>query len=423
MPATEILESTEALDEIGPMAPKPTQEKKLVAVAGIPAAVWVLAVGHGLVDCHCTFVQPLWPSLAQLMQVDDGQMQWTYIAWSLSGSITQFGFAYLADAGYGRRLLWIGPVVGIILMGLLGQSSGLAMLTVLLMTANLGFAAFHPEAATLAGAAAPHDRARAMSIFAVGGYLGQAIGPSLSGSLVSHSSVFALSQTIAPGLLICLLLILGLSLSGPITIAYKSTGSRQKSPGLREVVRGREWRVAHLVVMSLLRVSPAMGVPLALAYGLHDIGITAEVIGETQSFFLIGMGLGTFACALLVKQKFEDAVMWLAPASVALLLPLAPLIAHKHLWILMLLCGPMLGLSLPILTSRGQELLPEAPRIGSSLTMGVTWGLGGILVASLMAAVNYLGNHFLAFYVLSIWAAMSAVMCWPGWGLRRRDQS
>ncbi|MFM7129131.1 MAG: hypothetical protein ACKO0V_07215, partial [bacterium] len=117
------------------------------------------------------------------------------------------------------------------------------------------------------------------------------------------------------------------------------------------------------------------------------------------------------------------AVMWLAPACVALLLPLAHLIAHKHLWMLMLLCGPMLGLSLPILTSRGQELLPEAPRIGSSLTMGVTWGLGGILVASLMAAVNYLGNHFLAFYVLSIWAAMSAVMCWPGWGLRRRDQS
>lgn len=402
---------------------KTLEKSSLKTKFGIPVSVWVLAVGHGLVDCHATFVQPLWPSLAHSLRIEDGQMQWTYMAWSLSGSITQFGFAYLADAGYGRRLLWLGPLIGIILMGLIGQSSGLAMLTLLLTVSNLGFAAFHPEAATLAGAAAPHDRARAMSIFAVGGYLGQAIGPSLSGTLVSHGSLNALSKTIAPGFLLCLLLIIGLRLAGPIVVHGNSKSSRQKLPGLREVLRGREWRVAHLVIMSVLRVSAAMGVPLALAYGLDDLGITPEVIGETQSFFLIGMGAGTFACALLVTKRIENAVMWLAPLSVALILPIAPFIQHNHLWILMLLSGPLLGLSLPILTSRGQELLPEAPRIGSSLTMGVTWGLGGILVAALMSAVDYLGNHFLAFYALALWAAMSAIMSWPGWELRIRRQS
>jgi FSR family fosmidomycin resistance protein-like MFS transporter len=401
---------------------KSLRVRYLTTFFGIPAAVWVLAFAHGLVDCHATFVQPLWPSLAHLLQVDDGRMQWTYMAWSLSGSITQFGFAYLADAGYGRRLLWVGPLIGIVLMGIIGQSHGLLALTFLVSLANLGFAAFHPEAATLAGAAAPHDRARAMSIFAVGGYLGQAIGPPLSGSLVSHGSLSALTQTIIPGLGLCLLLIVALKCSGPIEIVYSGgDGAKQKSPGLRQVLRGREWPVAHLVTLSILRVSAAMGVPITLAYGLDDLGVTAETIGEIQSFFLIGMGAGTFACALLVKNRNENAVMWLAPLMVALLLPLTPAIHHNHLWLLMLICGLLLGLSLPILTSRGQQLLPEAPRIGSSLTMGVTWGLGGILVGLLMAAVNSLENHFLAFYVLAVWAAMSACMSWPGWDLRKRN--
>ena len=160
-----------------------------LTLLGIPAAVWILAIGHGLVDCYATFVQPLWPSLAEFIHTDEGRIQWAYMSWSLAGSITQLGFAGLADMGKGRSLLWLGPIAGIILITLLGHATGLLGLISILVAANLGFAAFHPEAATLAGSAAPGDRAKAMSIFAVGGFLGQALGPSLSGYLVSHGGL------------------------------------------------------------------------------------------------------------------------------------------------------------------------------------------------------------------------------------------
>ena len=156
-----------------------------------------------------------------------------------------------------------------------------------------------------------------------------------------------------------------------------------------------------------------MGVPLTLAYGLADKGITADIIGEIQSVFLIGMGTGTLMCAVLVNQKNENAVIWLAPLAVALILPSAVFLGTSSLWIAMAASGTLLGLSLPILTSRGQELMPDAPRVGSSLTMGVTWGFGAILIAALMATVGHLGNHFLAFYVLSAWLVLSACMSWP----------
>lgn len=400
--------------------------RKSLTALGIPLAVWVLAIGHGLVDCYALFIQPLWPTLAGFAQTSDSKIQWTYMAWSLAGSITQLGFARLADKGYGRRLLWVGPLAGFVLVGLLGSTTGLASLSLTLVVSNLGFAAFHPEAATLAGAAAPGDRARAMSIFAVGGYLGQAIGPPLSGYLVSHGGMGQLAWTIVPGLAFCTALIIALKLCEPKRDSsaghqahFHSIHSVAPVPSMRAVLRGREWPVLYLVTLSVLRVAAAMGVPLALAYGLADRGANAEVIGFNQSVFLVGMGAGTLACAVLVNKRNENGVIWLAPLAVSFLMPLANVVGAGSLWLLMALLGPLLGLSLPILTSRGQELLPEAPRVGSSLTMGVTWGLGGILVAFLMAAVNYLGDHFLAFYALAVWAAMSAVMTWPGWAPRR----
>jgi FSR family fosmidomycin resistance protein-like MFS transporter len=402
--------------------------RRTLTALGIPAAVWVLAIAHGLVDCYALFVQPLWPSLATYVGTDESRIQWSYMAWSLAGSITQLGFARLADKGYGRKLLWLGPLVGFVLVGTLGGMSGLASVTMVLVLSNLGFAAFHPEAATLAGAAAPADRARAMSIFAVGGYLGQAIGPPLSGYLVSHGGLTQLAWTIVPGLALCTVLIIALKLCTPAQPEHPATApsnphAHTPAPSMRAVLKGREVQVLYLVTLSVLRVAAAMGVPLALAYGLADRGANAEVIGFNQSVFLVGMGAGTLACAVLVNKRNEQAVIWLAPLAVALLMPVANLLGTAWLWPLMALLGPLLGLSLPILTSRGQELLPEAPRVGSSLTMGVTWGLGGILVAALMAAVNYLGDHFLAFYVLALWAAMSAAMTWPGWAFRRGGQT
>lgn len=419
--------SAESVVEASAAAPP-----RILSALGIPAAVWILAAAHGLVDCHATFVQPLWPSLANLVRADEGRMQWTYMAWSLAGSITQFGFARLADNGHGRRLLWLGPLAGIVLIGLIGTAGGLAGMTAILVVSNLGFAAFHPEAATLAGAASPADRSRAMSIFAVGGYLGQAVGPSLSGFLVSSGGLDELTWTIVPGLLLCLSLVVALRAADSLS-HRASHGDSPRKPRkaadpavnipLRKLLKGREWPVGHLVSLSVLRVASAMGVPIALAFGLAQRGIGADMIGETQSVFLVGMGAGTLACAFLVNARNENAVIWLAPLGVAAVLPVVALGPVSLLRPLMAICGTLMGLSLPILTSRGQELLPEAPRVGSSLTMGVTWGLGGILVAFLMAAVDRTGDPFHAFYVLAVWSAISGLMCWPGWAMKWRSRS
>ncbi|MFO0954257.1 MAG: hypothetical protein U0835_24485 [Isosphaeraceae bacterium] len=75
--------------------------------------------------------------------------------------------------------------------------------------------------------------------------------------------------------------------------------------------------------------------------------------------------------------------------------------------------GVLLGVVSPILVGYGQRLLHEGQRVASSLTMGVTWGLGGILVAGLMAVVNHAGRPGWAFFAFGAAVLVSSLLC--GW--------
>jgi FSR family fosmidomycin resistance protein-like MFS transporter len=66
---------------------------------------------------------------------------------------------------------------------------------------------------------------------------------------------------------------------------------------------------------------------------------------------------------------------------------------------------------MPILISYGQQMLPEGQRTASSITMGVTWGLGGLIVAALMAACNQNQRPELAFATFAVACLLSIVVC------------
>jgi hypothetical protein len=65
-----------------------------------------------------------------------------------------------------------------------------------------------------------------------------------------------------------------------------------------------------------LRVIPAIGVPLALAYALSTRGATNEQIGLIQAVFMGGIGIGNFACALLIGRRSERLALWALPLTV-----------------------------------------------------------------------------------------------------------
>ena len=129
--------------------------------------------------------------------------------------------------------------------------------------------------------------------------------------------------------------------------------------------------------MGSLRIIAAAGVPILLGYLLNARNGTEVEIGFVQSAFMFGIGLGGLTCAALLRRHHERAILWLCPLLVTPVLLVLPWTSGWGLAGLASLSGLLLGISLPVLVSRGQELMPDSPRIASSITMGVSWGVGG----------------------------------------------
>ncbi|MBC7856698.1 MAG: hypothetical protein IAF94_24985, partial [Pirellulaceae bacterium] len=71
----------------------------------------------------------------------------------------------------------------------------------------------------------------------------------------------------------------------------------------------------------------------------------------------------------------------------------------------------ILGISLPVLISRGQELMPDSQRIASSITMGVSWGVGGGVVSIILVACQSAGQFEPAFTAFAVATLASSVLC------------
>jgi FSR family fosmidomycin resistance protein-like MFS transporter len=367
----------------------------------------LLMLVHGLVDAFAATIQPLWPDLQRGLSLDEATVQWAFVTWSLATSVSQLWFGYWGDRRRWRWLIWAGPALGVVCLSSVGLVHSLSGLNVLLVVGGLGIAAFHPEAAALAGSGAAGERSRALSLFAVGGYLGQALGPIYSGTLTTQFGLGALAWSMTWGLGALGLLALGLS-RVPETPGAHAEGRPLAWP---EIVHERGSALGLVLMIGVLRVLPALGVPLALAFTLKGRGDTNEQIGLAQSVFLAGIGAGSLACALFVRRASERRVLWMLPLPASALFWALPLAGSGTLLVVAGGAGVLLGATMPILVSYGQQLLPEGRRTASSITMGVTWGLGGLVVAALMAAFNRMQRPELAFGAFATACLLSSLLC------------
>lgn len=368
------------------------------------AALAVLGAAHFVVDIVATTVNPLWPALEDRMGLADGGLLWAYVIWSASTSFSQLAFGFLGDRFRGRWLLWVGPAVAIVGLSLVGTVSTPLVLAPLLLVSGLGIAAFHPEGAALAGNLAPHARSRMMAIFALSGYLGQSLGPSYAGMLKAKLGMAGLSWTLAWALPMILVLAPLLHLA-PGTPAPTVTTTR------RRLARNRWGELALMLIVGVLRILPALGVPLVLAYLLDAQGKDTSAIGGIQSIFMAGIGIGGMLCALGVGPRHERRVLWAFPlaavpvlASLGFLsgLPLAAAVGGS---------GLLLGVAMPVFIGYGQRLFPEAPRVASSITMGVSWGVSGGVVATMVWGLQAFEMLPAAFGLFAATTLTSSVLC------------
>ena len=380
----------------------------------------VLCVAHLTVDVLATTTVSLLPSMEKHLGLEKGGFLIGYIIWRVADSCGQMFFGYLGDRMRFKAIIWAGPLCSLFCFSFIGYVNSPVSMTLLLMCGGMGVAAFHPEAATTAGNLSPENRNRWLALFALSGYLGQAIGPAYGGSISEWLGL----QGLTNNFYWCLpaLTLVGVCLhwlSAKQEHALQQQGVSDAGNAVRPHHPAPALQMVLLFVGGVFRVMPALGIPIVMSYLLIDKGDMIK--GFVASYFMAGLGIGGIACAFGVGSKRQRLTLWL-PALLATL-PVA-LIGYAdidpwfhlfgklpvaELFVLALISGILQGVAMPIFISYAQQIMPAGQRFASSLTMGVTWGTGTLVFYGAMAFFNWLDHLKGIFWFFAVGCIICAI--------------
>jgi FSR family fosmidomycin resistance protein-like MFS transporter len=308
------------------------------------------------------------------------------LAANLASSILQPLFGQLTDRW---SIPWLVPA-GLLLAGLGVAASGPAPTYGLILCAaaasGIGVAAFHPEAARRIYVLSGERRATAMSLFAVGGNLGFAVGPALVTPIQIR---FGLAGTVW-------LALPAVAMAAVLAVFLRDRGESPASARSVAIAVPDRWG-------SFARLTGAVIARAVIFYGLDTfiplywIGVfgRSKSAGAAALTLMLSAGVaGTLAGGWLA-DRFGRRVVVLGS-----MLALVPLLA-AFVWVsnpsiaLALLVPIGLALYAPfsVMTVLGQEYLPGRVGTASGVTIGLAVTLGGVAAPILGRIADLHGIH------------------------------
>ncbi len=343
----------------------------------------LLSLGHFTSDAYSSFFSPLLPLLVVKLHLSLTLVGTLVALTSLSSSFAQPLFGFLSDRVNRPWFVALGPLVAALFMSSIGLASSYGALVALLMLGGMGVAAFHPQAAVLAGEALPR-RSLAMSIFVTGGTLGFALGPMFAVTVVGLAGLGRTWIAALPGLAMAVIL---LTWFARVPATPRHIGRRPALAELRPHARS----LIVLYFCVVCRSAVSYGFMTFLPIHLQRHGFSLAAGGQVMTAYLAFGAVGGFAGGWLAERWGGRPVLIASfigatPLYLAFLwLPLVP-------GLVALVAGScILQGSLPVNVVLGQELSPRHSSTISSLLMGAAWGLGALLIGPVGAIADARG--------------------------------
>jgi FSR family fosmidomycin resistance protein-like MFS transporter len=340
----------------------------------------LLSVGHGCADLCQGAVPALLPFLVARDGLSLASAAALLSAATIGSSLVQPLFGIWADRLTSPVLLPAGVALGSIGLGLTGLAGSYALLACALIMSSLGVAAFHPEAARMAGHVSGTERARGMSYFSVGGNAGFALGPVFVAPLIALFGLGASPLLALPGLVVAVLLALqlpGLRAAGATTTAHAAV--RPAHWGAFSRLTGAA--VARTVAFFALQAF----VPL---YAIEHFGLSEAGGGALLAAMLVAGAAGTLIGGRLADRVGRRGVMVWAMVPLALLLLALPHLGLAAFVVALVGIGLAIDGPFSVTVVFGQELLPGRAGLASGITIGAAIGVGGLLATALGAVAD-----------------------------------
>ena len=294
------------------------------------------------------------------------------LAATVLSSVAQPFFGWWTDRQPRRWMIAAGILTAGIGVGLAGQWSNYLLTWAAFALSGLGVAAFHPEAARAARQAAGNNN-RAMSVFALGGNAGFALGSLVTTLLLLAGGLRATWLLALPAVLMALVLLRKLArvLDGRVGQRRTSTmpSGNDDWPAFLRLT-------AVVVVRSIL----FFGLSSFLAlYFIRELGASPGSGGAALTVFLVSGASGTLLGGWVADRSGRLVSVRI---GFALAVPglLGLVLASNQLIALMFVVLAGIGTFMPfsVFVVLGQDYLPNRIGTASGVTVGLAVSIGGL---------------------------------------------
>ena len=334
--------------------------------------------GFKLNDLYASFLPTFIPTLISRLGITMAQAGFFSTFLGVIHIIFQPVIGYLSDRSANPWLIIWGPILTCFgaTMIPLSPTYGTALLFVGLW--GLGSAMFHPQGHGGVGHVVPRDRLTvSLALFAVAGTAGVTMSPLFAVALVN-----TVGLKLMPVAAILPVLILGLFTWRTMpSISHESGDAMTPQKGLFSTMKSVFAVIYPIWAMSTVRDAASQGVrmffPIRIAAEGGDIAFVGTVL------FLIMLGS---TIAMLVIGRMADRYGKKQTLTVTMALSSLFLFAGRASggWtaILFFVLGTAaVNATMPITAAIAQEMVPNSRGMASSIVMGLSWGMGNMLMA------------------------------------------
>jgi FSR family fosmidomycin resistance protein-like MFS transporter len=344
-------------------------------------ALAVLSAGHLVTDINQGALSALLPFFKEALNLSYTMSGVILLSSNLTSSIIQPAFGHLSDRRPIGWFLPLAPFIACLGLSVSGFASHYSLLLLCVILTGIGIASFHPEGFKTAYFFTGDKKVTGMSIFAVGGNLGIALGPMVAMTLVTSFGLKGTIGLIAPGILVAMILLLNMDMfSATVESAHKEAKKEVRKPLTKEQKKSFSLLVSIATLRAWTQFGMATYIPF---YYINYLKGNPMYAGKLVSTFLLAGALGTLLGAPLADRWGHKKFLAITLALSSPLLFLFYRSSGSMIFVFLGISGMVLVSTFALTTVMGQALLPQNLGMASGMMVGFTMSAGGLGVTLL----------------------------------------
>ncbi|UIR15845.1 MFS transporter [Streptomyces spinosirectus] len=364
--------------------------------------ITLLSLGHVCVDVYQGAVAALVPYFVSERAYTYAAASGIVLAASLLSSVVQPLFGVLTDRWPMPWLLPLAALTGGAGVALSGVGGSYALTLVAVAVSGIGVAAYHPEAARAARAAAGGSNT-AMSWFSLGGNIGFALAPPLVAAVVATGGLDASPLLVVPA-----------AVGAALCAAAVRSPGRRTAAARRAVATGVDDWPSFLRLSGAIVCRSVVFVGLSAFVSLYVRQRTGggQAAGTTALFVLYAGGaLGTLAGGRLADRYGRLTVV---RRSYALTVPAVAgvvLVPGPAVYLFVALTSAGLYVPFALHITLGQDFLPRRLGTASGVTLGLAVSAGGLAAPVLGSLADATSLHTALLPLIALPAVGRLLLC------------